>query len=1038
MPDFVHLHVHSNYSLCRGANSIDQICIAARERGFTHLALTDTNGFYGLVWFIQTAAEHGLTPIVGVHLQNSKHQAVALAKNLEGYRTLCRLISRLQGEDDSDLIEVLLRDHREIVLLSSDLPLLQVLVQHQAIQDLYVELVPHANREETLRFARQNGLPPVASNAAYFIGPDDWTVHRLLRAIDLNTTLTRVPAGELVDPRSWLVTTQEMVDQFPDCPEALSNTLAIAQACTFELDFKGHIFPSFKGPDGEDAQSYLRSEVERGILWRYGGINEAIEKRLDHEMALISAKGFAPYFLVVADAVRQAPRTCGRGSAASSLVSYALGITHVDPIRYDLFFDRFLNPGRKDPPDIDVDFPWDERDDILDYFFKTYGRKCVAMIANHNCFKARSALREIAKVYGLPEGEINTVTKKVAGYWQPADLAQMIETHPAFAGYELRPPWPEIIKLAEKIRGFPRHLSVHCGGVVIAPDGLDRYVPIQPAKKMLRLSGVLQSQSEPAMEAGRSSGNDDEPAGSEGLPHDLSQVQVVQWEKDQAEDMGLVKIDILGNRSLAVIRDAIRAVKAHYGIEIDFNRLNPLQDEATQALLARGDTIGVFYVESPAMRQLQRKTGKGDFEHLVIHSSIIRPAANVFINEYIRRLRGSRWQPLHPRLESLLQETYGIMVYQEDVSKVAMALAGFDSSSADELRKVIGKKHRQKQLALFRDRFFSGAAANGVTTADCEKIWAMILSFSEYSFCKPHSASFALVSFQSAYLRIHFPAEFIAAVIGNMGGYYSAFAYISEARRMGLTILPPDINESGYSYQGRDRSVRVGLMQVKGLTREASRRIQDEREQYGAFMDFNDFLQRVKVDPSDAALLIKSGCFDRLETERSRPQLLWQLHQWRSQRQHIRGEEGKTLNLFQDAADVGALPKPAQYNDQELLQMETDVLGFLLSRHPLTLYQRQIMQTTHVDAADFHLHVGERINAIGWLITWKLISTRKEQLMEFLSFEDTTAIYETVFFPAVYARFAHMMTQSRPYVLTGRVDEQYGAIVLNVENVKFL
>jgi error-prone DNA polymerase len=1006
---FIPLHIHSNYSLCRGANAIEQICATAKSMGYSHLAITDTNGVYGLGWFLQEARDHGVIPLTGAFLQTKAEHAVVLAKDLQGYHHLCRIISQIQ-KDNGCSLAVELSKAEQVVIVSDDLPLLERLPD----KDVYVELIAHGNREEALRFSRQSHRPVVASSASYFLKPEDYQTHRLLRAIDLNTSLTRIPADELASPQAWLRNAKEMQALFPDCPEAIENSEKIAQRCAFDLNFGKEIFPAFIGPDGQDAQTYLNEQVEIGLVWRYGTITPEIRKRRDYELSLITEKGFAPYFLVVADAVRKAPRTCGRGSAASSLVSYCLGITHVDPIKYDLFFERFLNPGRKDPPDIDVDFPWDERDDILDYLFKKYGSGHIAMIANHNCFKARSAMREIAKVYGLPETEINEITKRISSYLQPNELANMVRTHPVFKNVELREPWPEIMQKAEQIRGFPRHLSIHCGGVVIAPDGLNHYVPFQPAKKMLHLTGALEG----------------------GLPSDVAHLQVVQWEKDQSEDMGLIKMDILGNRSLAVIRDALAAVEKNYGKTIDYATWDALQDPDTQALIARGDTIGVFYVESPAMRHLQQKTGKGDFEHLVIHSSIIRPAANYFINEYVRRLRGGSYDPLHPRLEELLKETYGIMVYQEDVSKVAMALADFDSSSADDLRKIIAKKHKRKLLENYRERFFNGAMRNGVDQEICKKIWDMILSFSEYSFCKPHSASFAQVSFKSAWLKSHYPAEFIAAVISNQGGYYSTFAYISEARRMGLTVLLPDINNSERCYTGKDLFVQVGFMQIKGLSHQAKDNILAARQHLRVFTSLDHVLAETHLDPSDMTLLIKTGCFDRLEQNRTRPELLWRALAWYNRN---RKKSAERMSLFDETEKMPAqLPQPPSYNEKDTLQHEVDALGFLLSRHPLTLYEQAIKQISFVRGCDLHRHIGETVQTIGWLITYKLISTKREELMEFLSFEDTTAIYEATFFPKVYNRFAHMMTTSRPYVLQGRVEEQYGAISVNVHEIKYL
>jgi error-prone DNA polymerase len=1017
MSPFVHLHVHSNYSLCRGANTIEQLCVAAKKNGMTHLALTDTNGLYGLVWFIQTARENGIQPLIGAYLDNDKNHCVMLATNMTGYQNICRAISSLHCQDDFDLGAFLCAHVPGVLTITDDVDLLSRLEQNHA-SDVYAELIPYKNRESVLHFAREHNLPVVATNAVYLIESADWQIHQLLRAIDLNSSLSRIPADELVPPHAFFKSSPTMSLSFPDCPEALENSLKIARQCTFDLDFHKFVFASYHGPNGEDAQTWLESRVREGIALRYGPMTDAIHQRLDYEMKIIIDKGFAPYFLVVADAVNRAPRTCGRGSAAASLVSYCLGISHVDPIKYDLFFDRFLNPGRQDPPDIDVDFPWDERDDILDFLFNKYGTANTAMISNHNSFKARSAVREVAKVYGIPESEIKVVTEKMSGYWQPDDLWGLTQTHPLYKTTELLPPWPEIFQLAEKIRGYPRHMSVHCGGVVIAPDGLDRYVPSQPAKKILNLKGVIQD-------------------GSTGLPRQgQGHFRVVQWEKDQAEDMGLIKIDILGNRSLSVIRDALLAVHRNYGVEINYTLWNPLDDPDTIRLLERGDSIGVFYVESPAMRQLQRKTCKGDFEHIVIHSSIIRPAANAYIHEYVRRLKGGTYESLHPLLEKILKETYGIMVYQEDVSKVVMALADFNAAEADDLRKVISKKHKQKQVLDYRVKFMNGAQRNGVDPGTCEKIWSMIMSFSGYSFCKPHSASFAMVSFKSAFLKAHYPAEFIAAVISNRGGYYSTFAYVSEAKRMGLRVLMPDVNHSDIHYLGKDKTVRIGLMQLKGLSHNAMKAVMDERTHNGAFRSFDDFLARTDIVPSDAILLIKAGCFDALEPHKSRPELLWRL-KWHGA-QKVTQPEG-TLDLFDSRSVTPAkLPKPINYDETTLIRHEIETLGFLLSRHPLTLYKDRIKKLDFVKGKELINYTGQRVRTIGWMITRKTVSSKNEELMEFISFEDTTAIYETTFFPKAYQDFVHMLSSTRPYVLEGKVESHFGAVSLTVDKVALL
>ena len=1006
---FTHLHVHSNYSFCRGANTIEQICAAAKDYGFSHLALTDTNGLYGLGWFLETAKRYQITPLIGAFLITSSCHSIVLAKNVAGYHVLCQTISHIHNETNFNLASFLLQYKHDVVVISDDIELLKTLSENP--DDVYAELLPYGNRSQVIQCAQQNQLPLVVSNGVYMITSQDYPIHRMLRAIDLNTTLERIPNKECASPEAVLKSTEEMVALFPNQVQALENTVKIARQCSFTLDFEHPVFPGFTGSKGETADKVLEQRVKQGILWRYGKFNDAVTKRLAYEMDIIISKGFAPYFLVVSDIVKKAPRTCGRGSAAASLVSYSLGITHVDPLKYNLFFDRFLNPGRIDPPDIDVDFPWDERDDILNYIFDHYGVNHVAMISNHNSFKVRSAVREIAKIYGIPDVEIGAITKKMTGFWQPENIRQLTQSHPVFVNTSFPPPWPDIIATAERIRGYPRHLSIHCGGVVIAPQEIDHYVPVQPAKKVLQPRGIIPS--------------------SSGLPSDIETIRVIQWEKDQAEDMKLVKMDILGNRSLAVIRDALTAIKNNYNIDIDYTKWNPLNDEKTLELMKKGDTMGVFYVESPAMRLLQKKTGIGDFEHLVIHSSIIRPAANVYINEYIRRLKGGSYIPLHPLLETVLAETYGIMVYQEDVSKVVMALADFTPAEADDLRKIISKKHKQRKIKDYRQQFFRNARKKGISAEICEKIWNMILSFSGYSFCKPHSASYALVSFKSAYLRAHYPAEFMAAVLSNRGGYYSSFAYISEARRMGLKIQMPDINKSELVFTGHKNTLRIGLMQLKGINRKSLDVLLEERGINGFFVSITDFLSRVKIDPADVEILIKAGCFDAIERQ-SRPALMWLAKMERSQ-----VKSSPTLSLFENDQPP-TIPQALDYDLSTILRQEMETLGCLMSRHPLSLYKKNLKKRTVVKAIDLESFINKRVTTLGWFITGKVTSTKKQDLMEFISFEDTTAIYETVFFPKAFTKFVHMMSHDRPYLLMGRVDCQYGAITIMVEQIDIL
>jgi error-prone DNA polymerase len=990
---FIHLHVHSNYSFCRGASKIEALVDAALARGMPAMALTDINGVYGLIWFLQYAAERGLRPIVGAEVRTKTERATLLARNREGYETLCRIISRRQFEPDFRLGKALLENRENLIVISDQIPLIKDLGVHNGTSGIYLELNDPKTEPSLLSFSRNSGIPAVATNDVYFADASDYPMHRLLRAIDLNTSLSRIPADELASQDRWLKPEKEMARRYPHLEKALENSEFIAGECSADMQIGNLVFPRFDAPDF-DAFERLQQECYRGAEYRYGELSDSVRKRLTHELAIIKDKGFAEYFLIVQDIVRQSTRTCGRGSAAASLVSYCLGITDVEPITHNLFFERFLNEGRKDPPDIDVDFPWDERDKIFDYVFHKYGVVRAAMISNHVGFRTRAATREVAKVYGLPEQEIKAVTQRMGYYWALHNLEDSIKNHPVYKDVELKDPWPEIIRLAVRLEGYPRYMSVHCGGIVIAPDRIDRYVPVEPAPK--------------------------------GIP-------IIQWEKDQAEDAGLIKIDLLGNRSLSVIRDALAAIKENYGEEIDYGRWDPTTDAKTQDLLRRGDTIGVFYVESPATRQLQRKCGTGDFDHLVIHSSIIRPAANKYIREYVRRLRGGSYQSLHPILDEVLSETYGIMVYQEDVSRIAMAMAGFNASDADLLRKILSKKRTSKKLQDYKEMFYAGAVNRGVSPKVIDAVWEIIMSFSGYSFCKPHSASYAMVSYKSCYLRAHYPSEFMAAVLTNQGGYYSPFAYISEARRMGLKILLPDVNESRAEYWGNNKTIRVGLVQLKGLRETALRAIVEERKKK-PFLSVEDFLCRTNIDVTDLKILIKAGALDGISGGATRPEMIWKALAWHEERLSRRPV---ARSLFQDMPEI-IPPRAPQYSPRTVLQHELETLDFLISRHPLSLYTEQLSKLKYVRGADLPRHVGKRVTAIGWWVTGKVVTTKNDEPMEFISFEDTSALYETTFFPEAYARFCHILNRSRPYVLSGLVEEEFGVATLTVDSVRLL
>jgi DNA polymerase-3 subunit alpha/error-prone DNA polymerase len=1034
------LGIRSAYSFLYGLRSPEEIAERAASYGAACLAVTDRDNLYGVHSIVEATRTAGLRPVIGAELLDARGgssegaggSAFAFARDRRGFSRLCEILSdKRRAGAAFDLAAALRADSQGLVLASLSPELLGALAGK--VPCLYAAISPRSLA--CLRKARELGLPLVAVDDATFLDPGDEAVHAVLRSIALGKTVGTLAAEEVADPGGRLIPQAQLERRLASWPEALRGADEVAALCDFDTIFDGFVFPDYgvggsgdggaatdfdpaRAAQGFDAARELRRRVIEGAEKRYGELSDAIMGRIDYELGVIGAKGFAPYFLVMDDIVgmaNPAGGTCGRGSGAASIVSYALSITNVDPIEYDLYFERFLNMARPDPPDIDVDFAWDERDDLIRRVIERFGKERCARVANHNFFRPRSALRETAKAYGLPDGEVSLMER---------ELLEGGAGSSALAARESL--WAEILAVAKRVEGLPRGLSMHCGGLVIAPGPINRYAPIESS--------------------------------AEGFP-------LLAWEKEGTEAAGLVKIDLLGNRSLAVIRDALANLEEE-GVALDRSLWRPADDAATVAALARGDSMGVFYIESPAMRQLQRKTGRGDFAHIVIHSSIIRPAANKFIAEYVRRLkadeRGERnWKALHPRLERIFDETYGILCYQEDVSKTAVALAGFDEAEADKLRKVIAKKAGHSKLPQYEARFFEGARAKGVDEETISKVWEMMLSFDGYSFCKPHSASYAMVSFRSAYLRVHYPAEFIAAVLSNQGGFYRPCAYVSEARRMGLEVAGPDANLSAYRYRGEGRRVVVGLMAVARLSLSGARAIVAERERGGAYRSLADFAQRAPLCRDDIVALVASGAFDSLEPPSPRSaQARFLLGAMGSGAAGARsGGQGllfgpptaapaaanttaPAARLAPAARAARALPVAegesralAPRRSESELREEYAALGFLRDRHPFALWEREIARLGRVRAVDLPRYVGAPLRLLGWPVTQKEVMTKDGLEMDFVSFEDETALYETVLFPEVYERYRKLLFDQVPLIVIGTVKDDQGALNVEVESL---
>ena len=995
------LRVHSHYSLMRGTASPSSLCRLAKRSGYPGLALTDRDNLYGLWPFLRACKEMGLRPIIGADITDpcSVGSVTALVCNDDGYVNLCRLITRRHVSDHFDLMAEIPQLSKGLFFLCGDMRLLE---QWQAAKvQVAADLGPRPTQHgsELRQLAKRIGIKAVVTPDSYVANEDEYEVHRLLRVIKGNSTFSGLDQKDTEVGRHSLAPGQVYKKRFEMWPGVVEASKEIAEQCEFRGPDFGVVMPPWRDAGPEDAGQILRRDSYEGACLRYGeDLPENVVERLEHELAIIDSMGFSTYFLVVRDIVhrgakgddREPRRICGRGSGAASLVAYCLKITNVCPVKHNLYFERFLNTERADPPDIDVDFAWDERAQVLKEVFRDYGDR-VAMVSNMVCFKLRMAIRETAKAFGLPGAEIAQMTGRICRMLERQDLGSYNNPNRdlLFEGRSFGEPWPEIMRLAEKIVGVPRYLSVHPGGVVITPQPIADYVPLELAN---------------------------------------TGVRIIQWEKNATEEAGLVKIDLLGNRSLGVIRDCLISVRKD-GLEFDEGAWRPEEDELTKANVAKGETMGCFYIESPAMRLLQEKAANGEFDQLVIQSSIIRPAANEFIREYIRRLHGGSYQPLHEKVEDILGETFGLMVYQEDVSRVAVALAGFSHGRANGLRKVLSKKERSLRLSDYKAEFYKGCVENGISLKHIDAIWSMMMSFAGYSFCKPHSASYAMVSYQAAYLKSHFPAKFMAAVISNQGGYYSTFAYVSEAKRMGLKILAPDVNLSSINWQGEDKAIRVGLMAVKGVSLRTIEKIVLGRK-HGLYSSCSDFFRRNQAADDEARALILAGAMDCISKGANRPELLYQLAVFRRTM-----SRGRTQTMF--IAELPDPPKLPPQSRRESMRNQYRTLGFLCEFHPIIFHQRQ-GGGIQVKACELLRHKGRRIGFVGWLLCGKLISTRTGELMEFLTFEDETGQVQATFFPQKYHQFKHILIGERAYLLLGIVEEDYGAVTLTVDSVRLL
>ncbi|MEW6516844.1 MAG: DNA polymerase III subunit alpha [candidate division FCPU426 bacterium] len=1000
---FTYLHVHSHYSILDGASPPEDLCQRARELGYDALGLTDTNSLAGVLAFRAASREAGIRPLYGAALSASlpaawgEPLAVVLALDGEGFGELCRLVTARQLEPEFDLAASLANTSPHVAILCPGLALARR-VRASRPQDVYLAIGESSGRGELAgQQAAAEGIPAVFAPAARFSRPEEVAVHRALRAVAEGTTLAGLGTASAAGPGAALAPLEEMKKFAGFLARAQAQAGELAGRCQGAPPDAAFQFPAYPCPGRWREFDYLRYICEQGLAQRLRRPNRRAWQRLRRELAVIAEKHFAGYFLAVWDIAAEAKRrgipTVGRGSAANSLAAFALGITHVDPMAHGLFFERFLNPERRDPPDIDLDFPWDQRDEMLAYAYARFAPERVAMLCTLVRLRGRSAVREAGRVLGLSESELTWFTRRLPRWGSVADIRRAPQTLPEARGLPLADePWRSVLRLAAKMENAPRHFSVHPGGIVITPGPVDNVMPRQESAK-----GVV----------------------------------VGQYDMYAAEDAGLVKIDLLGQRGLAVIRDAGRDAG------VDWPAVDPCADPATRALLREGRTLGCFYVESPAMRLLLRKLRCDDFGLLTAASSVIRPGVSnsgmmrMFVERHLGR------QPVrfaHPGLRAILAGTYGVMVYQEDVIKVVHAIAGWSLGEADQLRRCMSKKRHWQKMDTYRERFLADAQGRGVAPRAAAEIWRQIEAFGGYAFCKAHSASYAQLSFQAAYLKAHHPAAFMAAVLSNQGGFYGPSVYLEEARRLGLRILGPDVNASVWRFgaEGAD-GLRVGFMSVKGLGVAHAHALAASRAADGPFRSLRGLLARVSLTREETEALIDCGACDGLGPGRTR--LRWEAALSR----HWRGQAREPELL---AEPEPALPALAEPDADERLALEFAQLGLSPSAHPLMRFRGLLSRLAGpgvVAAVDLARHAGRRVAAYGWLVTWRGNRVQKSgELMKFMTLEDLTGTFEVTLFPRAYAEHGHKLFGPGPYWVEGQVEDDRGGVTLTAERLENL
>lgn len=1054
---FVHLHTHSEYSLLDGAARLEAMITRARELGMEALALTDHGVMYGVVDFYKLCRKHGIKPIIGceVYLARrsrfdkeadrdaSHYHLVLLAKNMTGYKNLMKMVSLgfLEGFYYKPRVDKeLLRQYSDGLIalsgcLAGEIPthLLdgqkekarQAAVEMNEIfgpGNFYLELQDHGLEGQALvnqgliELGRELNIPLVATNDVHYVKPEDNRIHEVLLCIQTGKTLADSDRMDFGSEEFYLKSREEMELLFGEYPEALDNTVEIAERCHLEFDFGSLHLPYYEVPEGYNLDSYLRFLCEKGLAERYETVTGEHRQRLEHELKIIKEMGYSGYFLIVWDLVNFARQRGilvgpGRGSAAGSLVAYCLGITDIDPLEYNLLFERFLNPERVNMPDVDIDFCFERRGEVIDYVAEKYGHDHVAQIITFGTMAAKAAVRDVGRVLGMTPGEVDKVAKLVPNELG-ITLERALQISPELKErYDNEERIRELVDLAKAIEGMPRHASTHAAGVVIAKEELTNYVPLQSTSE-----GVI----------------------------------TTQFPMQTVEELGLLKMDILGLRTLTVINHTLSLLKKNKQQNLSLADIS-LDDTETYKLLSKGETIGVFQLESSGMRTILKSLKPEQFRDIIALVALYRPGplGSGMVEDFISRKHGETPVTyLHPDLEPILRETYGVILYQEQVMHIASSLAGFTLGEADLLRRAMGKK-KPEVIAGLREKFIKGAVERNISAEVADKVFDLMEYFAGYGFNKSHSAAYALVAYQTAYLKAHYSVEFMCALITSiMNNPDKVPLYIEECRRMGIEILPPDVNESNMDFTVVGDKIRFGLAAVKNVGKGAIESIIQARETGGKFTSLSDFCMRVdlrQVNRRVIESLIKCGAFGSLGLNRA--QLLAMLDDClnaaqQQQKDRVQGQVS-LIDLVgkqeRDAFNNERVPNLPEFSTKELLAMEKQMLGFYVSGHPVAPYQKYLKPRISHDISQLPTVEDGTPVAVGGIInSVRRTITRRGEAMAYVNLEDTSGVVEVLVFPRAYARLNSLLEEDRVVIIKGKLSNSEEQLKVFADRVQWV